>query len=438
MAAVLLRLFALLLGSFLLTGSTAFQGLLLPVRGGMEGFPTFSLGLLGTTWAIGFVAGCILVPRLVARVGHIRSFGVMCSISAVVILLNLLVIDPWFWVFSRAFTGFCMAGGFMVIESWLNEQASPENRGTIFAIYMIVVTLGYTTGQLGLGALDPLTFVPFVVCAIGYCLALLPTALSTSAVPSPLARTTIDIKSLRETSPVAVFTIVGVGLINGAFGTLAPLYGQQVGLGTSIIALFMAGATVGGALSQLPLGRLSDRIDRRIVIAGVGLFACLMSLGFILSGGGSGALPVLLAFLFGALVYPLYSLAVAHANDLTPPDGFTQTASTLLLLYGMGTMLGPIFASLLMNLGGPSGLFIFTALTQIAIFAYAAWRVTHYARTLKDKTDFQPIPLARAQTPESVIFDPRHDEAAEAEEPVYYEEELATTSEEDSEPQPSV
>ena len=401
MATVLTRLFALLLGSFFLTASTSFQGLLLAVRGGAEGFPTFSLGLLGTTWAIGFVAGCILVPRLVRRVGHIRAFGVMATVSAIVVLLNVLLVDPWFWVMSRAFSGFCMAGAFMVIESWLNERASAQNRGSMFAIYMIILTLGYTTGQLGLGALDPMVFAPFVIAAIGYCLAILPTALSTSAVPRPLTETRIDIKAIRETSPVAAFSIVCIGLANGAYGTLAPVYAQQIGLTTTFIAFFMSAGTIGGALSQLPIGRLSDSMDRRYVIAGVGLAAALMSLVFIASGGGEGTVPVFMALFYGILIFPMYSVAVAHANDVAAPDSYSQTASTLLLLYGVGTMIGPALASASMNLFGPSGLFMFTGAIQLAIFAYAVWRVTQYGRTIAEKTPFAPIAVPRAQTPET-------------------------------------
>ena len=411
MIATLPRLIALLFGSYLLTMAAAFQSLLLPVRGGIENFPTFSLGLLGSFWALGFVAGSYFVPRLVARVGHIRSFGIMCALSAIIILVNLLWINPWFWVATRILTGFCMAGSFMIIESWLGEDSTPENRGTVFGIYMMVVTVGYTSGQMGFGLVDPLLFVPFVICGIFYCLALLPTAFSTVRQPSPLSQSTLSIKHVQNSSPVAIVTILLVGLNNGAFGTLGPVFAQKLLENSQSIALFMSAATIGGALLQFPLGKLSDQIDRRYVIAGTAIAGGLISLGFVTLTLSSIWLVAGLSLIFGMMIYTLYPIAVSHANDWAQEINATQVASTLLFVYGIGTMIGPLLASGLMALVGPQGLFMFTGITLLLTAAYAVYRlIVAPAVPEASKGEFVVIPLSRSQTPETISLDPRLDE----------------------------
>ena len=414
MAVMLTRLFALLFGSYILTLSAAFQSLLLPVRGGLEGFPTFALGLLGSTWALGFVGGSILAPKLVARVGHIRSFSIMCALSAVIVLCNLLWIDPWFWVATRIMTGFCMAGSFMIVESWLSEQSTSQNRGAVFGSYMMVVTLGYTTGQLGFSLFDPVAYVPFIVGAIGYCLALLPTALSTTTQPAPLSSTKLEVRVLFATSPVALVSILLIGISNGAFGTLGPVFAQQLELSTEYIAYFISAATIGGALLQFPLGKLSDLVDRRKVIAGVALAAAILSVVLALRSGSAPLLLCAMSLVYGMLIYTIYPIAISHANDWATNISPAQVSGTLLLVYGVGTMIGPIFASAAMAGMGPAGLFWFTCAAHAGIFSYSLWRVMVKTPVpAEDKGSFAAFPLSRAQTPETLAFDPRIEDEAD-------------------------
>jgi MFS family permease len=177
------------------------HGLILPVRGSIEGFSAGALGLLGTGWAIGYVAGCLISPRLVGAVGHIRTFGVMCALAAVSILLQALIVDAWAWIPVRAVSGFCFAGAAMIVESWLNDRAEPSTRGTIFGVYTMVNLVAATAGQMAISLGDASGFLFFAVAAIVYCLALVPTAMSTSASPAPLTSVRLDLGALGATRP---------------------------------------------------------------------------------------------------------------------------------------------------------------------------------------------------------------------------------------------
>ena len=259
----LLPLMALLSGSAFLLFAGGVNALILPVRGEIEGFTAASLGLLGTGWAIGYVAGCVMTPGLVAKVGHIRAFGVMCALAAITVLLSLILLTPWVWIPLRGISGFCFAGAAMIVESWLNERVDASSRGRVFGVYTMVNLFATTAGQMVLTMGDPAGFFFFVLAAMGYCLALLPTALSASGSPSALVSVSLDIPALWRNSPVAVFAVLMVGVSNGSFGALAPVYASRAGLSLSDVALFASVPILAGALAQIPVGYLSDRHDRR-------------------------------------------------------------------------------------------------------------------------------------------------------------------------------
>jgi MFS family permease len=384
------------------------HGLLLAVGGTIGGFTTAELGLLGTGWATGFVAGCILIPRIVRRVGHVRAYGALASVAAVTILLNLLIFSPIAWILLRAVSGFTFAGASMIVESWLNERASHENRGTIFSVYQMVSFGGSTAGQLLLAITPPSDYFYFVLGAIFYCLAILPTALSTAATPRPLKTTRFDIKRLYALSPVSAVVCFLIGLTNGAFGTLGPVYAQRIGLSIHEIAFLTAGALLGGSLVQFPLGRISDRMDRRRVLVAVGIGAVAIGIAIVSLRPRDATLITGLVVLYGAMAYPMYALSVAHANDFAGADEFVKIASGLLLLYGGGTMIGPIVAAFAMQYWIPEGLFAFTASVHVLVVGYTLFRMTRRApRSVETRETFQGLPLPKTVTPESAVLDPR-------------------------------
>src|SRR6185503_16124472 len=247
---------SLLRGTAFLLAASGLHGLLLPLRGQAEGFSTTSLGLLGTAWAGGFVAGCFFAPRLVRKVGHVRAFGAFAASGAIVALLTGLVIDQYVWIVLRAFTGFTMAGAFMVIESWLNEKATNENRGTVFGLYMMVTYASIMAGQMIVAMGDIMQASLFMVAGIFFCLSLIPTAVSSAATPKPLENVSLDLKGLYANSPVAVIGCFLVGVANGAWGTLGAVYGARVGISNTGIAVMASTVVLAGAAFQFPVGRL--------------------------------------------------------------------------------------------------------------------------------------------------------------------------------------
>ena len=415
MASQLLPIAALLASTAFLLIANGLHALLLPVRATLEGFSTTEIGLIGAGWAAGFVLGCLYAPHLVQRAGHVRAFGAAAAAAAIVVLLNGMVVAPWPWIGLRVLSGFAIAMAFMIIESWLNERASNESRGTIFAVYMTVTYLGLTVGQLLLMTAEIGGTTLFMLGAVFFSLAVLPTALSTAASPPPLARVSLDLPRLLENSPIAAFTVLMVGVVNGAFGALAPVFAAAVGLPPSLIAVMMAVAIVMGALAQLPVGRLSDRFDRRHVLAASASGAALAGLAIFLFVPGGGTL-VLLTAIYGAFAYVLYSLAVAHANDFAVPHDFVAVSGGLLLLYGIGTMLGPIAASYVMQAVRPGALFGLTAISHLAIAGYAIYRTTCRPPAPEEEREaFAVVPSPRALTPQTVaLLDPRGEAAAES------------------------
>lgn len=408
--AIYVQVVALLFGTaFLLTGS-GMHGLLLPLRGGAEGFSVTSLGMIGTTWAAGFVAGCYFAPRLVRRVGHVRAFGCFAASAAIIALLTGVFVDPVVWIILRTFTGFVMAGAFMVIESWLNERATNESRGKIFGLYMMVNYGATVSGQMMVAAGDIKSDHLFMYVGILFCLALMPTAISTANSPKPLTEVQLDLKALYKNSPAAFVGCILVGIANGAWGTLGAVFGAKTGITTTEIALMVSVTIAAGAIMQVPIGRISDMVDRRYVMAGVSALAALVGLVAFVTNPTSPWVIITMTGLYGALAYAIYPVAVAHANDYATAETFVKVSGGLLLLYGFGTMIGPLVAAAAMEELWPSALFAVTALSHICIAIYVLFRSRRRASVPHDEKDqFTAIVPERGATQETFNLTPRPD-----------------------------
>ena len=407
--ASVIKIYALFLGSALLMFGGGLQGLLLSVRGAEENFSLLALGLIGTGWSVGFVAGSLTVPLVVRKAGHIRAFSVMAAIGTITILLNLLWINDVSWIVLRALSGFCFAGAAMIVESWLNEVSDNKNRGTIFSIYVTINMAASTLGQVAMSVTGTAGYIPFVIGAISFICAVLPTALTSSPQPKPLASAKIDIGLLYRTSPVAAIAAFSVGMANGAFGTLAPVYGYAQGLDASGIALLFALAAILGAVAQVPFGRLSDRVDRRLVLIGLSLFAAIVGALTAIINPEAGWLMYVLFAAYGFAANPIYAVAVAHANDFAKDGEFAKIAGGMLLILGVGLAIGPAVASLIMGAWSPVGLFVVTATFHGALAGTAYLRMRVRKSVEADaRAPFQPM-SDRQVTPETFVLDPRGD-----------------------------
>ncbi len=409
----LLPVLALLTSTLFLFLGNGLQGLLLPVRGSQEGYSNEILGLIGTTWATGFVLGCFVAPNLVRRIGHVRAFAGFGALICLNVLLTGLLVDQTAWLILRAVTGFCTAGTSMIIESWLNERATNESRGAIFSFYISITLFGVVGGQMMVPFADISTPTLFMICGILYCFAIIPTAISRAASPQPLKRVRLDLKGLYRNSPVSFLAILLIGTANGAYGTLVAVFGARAGLPGDTIAIMVSVTILAGAVAQFPAGRLSDKMDRRYVLAALAGLGAAAGLGLSVIQPGNVYAILVLVGIYGAAANALYPIAVAHANDHAAPEDFVKVSGGLLLLYGVGTIIGPTLGGPVMTWLGPYSLFAVTAVSHILVTAYAIFRSRRRAPVpVADRDSYAGSPALAPSltTPESLLLNPRASE----------------------------
>ncbi len=339
----------LLVGTAVLLAGESLMITLLPIRAVIESFSTTWIGWMGSAYFAGFAIGCLIGPPLVRDVGHIRVFAGFAALVAAAAVAFPLLIVPFAWLLFRGFTGVCAAALAMVIESWLNELSNNQNRGTVLSVYIIIANLMTMVGQLMVNLYDPAGMEPFILITILVCVSLVPLSLLAIKEPTPPPTAKVRVGALYRTSPVGFLGALIVGLVDGAFWTLGPVFAQERGLPVIGITLFMSTFVLGGTLAQWPLGRLSDKIDRRIIIAGccVGTIGTGLALAFLPTGEGFQTFVI--ASLHGAFMIPLYALVIAHANDFVPRKALVETSSALLLVYGIGASIGPLVVAPLME-----------------------------------------------------------------------------------------
>ncbi len=375
MSATFAQIAALLLSAAILLMGNGLQLTLLPLRAQVEAFSTIQIGIIGSAYYIGFAAGCFWGPQLVKRVGHIRTFTAMVAIASAAPLIHNIWLSAEVWWLLRAASGFCLATLFMIIESWINEKATNENRGVVFSVYTIISLTVVTLGQLMINLSTIESFVLFSVASVLVSLAAVPLALSKATAPAQVQTARIRLIYLFRLSPVAVIGALFVGMQQGAFWSLGPVFAERIGLDTLGITLFMSTAVLGGAIGQWPLGKLSDRIDRRRVLVGACVAAAAISLSIRLVYPTLGEGVLLLTLLWGITAFPLYSICAAHMNDHVEEGGFVEASSGLLLIFAIGAILGPLIVSPLMTLRTPYALFGCIAAFQLLLAAFAVYRM---------------------------------------------------------------
>lgn len=384
------------------------QGILTPIRANAEHFSAMAIGVLGSAYFLGSIIGCLVCPYIVKRVGHIRSFSVLAATASATILIQALIIDLSIWSFLRAILGFCFAGLSMVIESWLNDKVDNQTRGRVLSIYTTINLTVVTLGQLMMNLSSPAEATLFIFVSILLSVSILPIALTESMAPPPLLVVKLRLKWLFKVSVMGCAGCFCAGLANGAFWTLGPVFAQESGMPIKSVAIFMSVTVLGGALSQWPLGRISDSMDRRKVIGSCCFLAGGTGLALSLLEGTSLPDMWILIFIFGGFTFPLYSLSVAHANDSVCREDFVEVSSGLLLIFGLGAVLGPLLASKLIQHFGQPTLFAFTAVVHGLTGLFAFYRITQReAVPTEERESFVSIPQT---SPEVNLLDPRSEE----------------------------
>lgn len=390
MAHTLASVAALLMSVALLVFGHGLQSTLLPLAATKAEFSNFSIGLVSSSYFVGLVLGCFAAPHVIMRAGHIRAYAAMVSLMSAAAILHPIMIDPISWSMIRIISGFCLAAFYMIVESWLNERATNENRGTIMSIYIVILFSFMMIGQVSIADMDITSFKPFVAASVAVSLAVIPVALTTTTQPAPIALVQFRPAKLYKNSPAALVGTFLIGIANGALWTLAPLYGSQIGFNTNQAAIYAAAIIGGGVLSQWPIGRLSDRIDRRIVILGMGIATAAMALAIAVLSPSDFVTATAMAVGIGLCSQPAYAIAVAHAYDYADTDDFVEISSGLLLSFGIGSIIGPASASLLMAETGPKGLYLLVALVEIVLAGFILARLfIREAIDTEDKYDFE-------------------------------------------------
>ena len=382
---------ALLLSFGLLLMGNALFGTLLGLRSKLEGFSTQTTGFVMAGFFVGMLLGAIYAVRVVSAVGHIRAFAAFASIMSVAVLTHLLRVDPFTWFFLRLMAGFCMAGMVMVVESWLNESATNSTRGQIFSLYMIVNYLGAALGQFVLTFGDPAQFELFIMASIIFSIALVPVLMTRASAPKPFAPERMRFRDLIAISPLGVAGAVCAGLTNSSVNAMGPVFAKGLGLDITHISIFMASVIAGGMMLQYPVGRLSDRLDRRTVLLFVAGASAVASLGIVFATTQSIYWLFVAGAVYGAFTLTVYALSAAQINDLADPEKLVQVASGVLIAYGIGAVIGPILAGQLMGQFGPKSVFVMNATIMGGLALYTAWRMVRRARGSKSKTTYLPL-----------------------------------------------
>jgi MFS family permease len=371
----LYSLVAVLSSVFLLVSGNALVSVVAPVRASLDGFGDLAVGLLGSAYFAGMLAGALKTPALVRRVGHIRAFAAFVAVGGVAIDVLPTLEYPAAWLISRALVGFVLAGVYAIVESWINGAATNANRGALFAIYQIVNFCASSTGQLLMSSLDPRTFLPFTVGSAFYALSIVPLALTKADAPELPSLVRVNFASIRKLAPVSLGGAFIAGACNGASISLAPVYALQIGVAPGKVPLFTSAIVIGSALGVYPVGRLSDRVDRRLIMAVAMAAGAAMEIA--LAVMEPTGLPLIVSgFLVGFTTYTLYTLAASIANDGADAHEMVLISAGLLFVYCIAGIAAPAIASLAMRGFGPSALFWQNGVCHaaLAIFAGAAFQ----------------------------------------------------------------
>ena len=380
---------SLLLGMGILMLGAGLQGTLSGVRATLEGFPTLVTGSIMACYYIGYVGGSLVAPSFVHRVGHIRVFAALTSVASVAILLQGVFVAPWSWMILRSASGFCFAGIYVVAESWLNDRAENRTRGALLSVYMIVLYGGLGLGQFLLELADPGGGTLFILVAVLISLAVVPMALTAQRAPDFAVPQRVSVVELFHVSPLGVVGVAVSGVAGGTVFSLGSVYAAGSGFGIRAIAVFMASSILTTVLVQLPLGRLSDRLDRRSVLAGMSVLAALAGAAALLLADAVPPAFFIAAALCGGLSMSMYSLAVAHINDHLRSQQMVAASGTLILVNGVGAVFGPVLVAAAMQWTGDEAYFSALVLAHFGFAAYALWRKARGSVILRgDKIPF--------------------------------------------------
>ena len=366
---------ALLLGIGIIMLGHSLQGTLLGVRATSEGFTPIVTGIVMSGYYMGIIIGSRITPIMISHVGHVRVFAALASVVSASALLHSIYVTPAGWLIMRVITGIGLSGLYIVVESWLNEQAGNQERGQILSIYMVIAVGCMASGPLLINIANPDSFELFILVSVLFSLALIPILLTVSPIPAFKTSRSIRILELYRQAPLGVIGSFATGFSNGSLMGVGAVCAKSAGFSVTEISLFMSAALWGGAICQWPIGTLSDRFDRRFIMTAVTFLAGAVSLICATVLPGNGLKTFLLIGLFGGLTLPMYSLNLAFINDHLQPEQMVAASSTMILVSGLGAVSGPVVSGAAMSAMGPMGMFVVLAMVHILLGLFALYRM---------------------------------------------------------------
>lgn len=393
------RLWPLFFGIFVIGLCAGIQGTLLGIRAIMEGFDTRFTGLIMSGYFLGFIFGALQAPRVIRRVGHVRTFGALAALASTTVILHPIVIEPWTWFFLRVLSGFAFSTMYVVAESWLNQAAGAHNRGQILSLYAIASFSGMGAGQLLLNLAEPGSYEIFTMVSVLVSLAAIPMLITATPTPKPSIErfSRISIRKLFSWAPMGLTSVFLVQIGAAVLIGMGAVYARSINMSVEDISLFMASMIFGGIVVQWPLGRLSDRMDRRKVIAIVALIAADIAATLAYIRPENFLVLLILSALLGGVIFPLYAISIALVNDFMKPEKIVAASGTVALCAGIGSTLGPFMVSMVMEKFGIDSFFWFVSGTFLLLGALGAHRIlTHKYVPQEDKHEFSiyaPAPV---------------------------------------------
>jgi MFS family permease len=410
---VLKNSWALFLGMGFLMMAYGFQGSLLGVRAVQEEFSLTSTGFMMSGYFVGYFIGAATIPGLISRVGHIRVFAAFASLASLVILVHSVFIDPIVWFVLRVLTGISMVCIYTVAESWLNDRSSNKNRGSVLSIYMVILYGAMGIGMFLLNFSSPKNFQPFILVSIITSIALIPILLTKKKPPTFKKIKAMSLKEVYSASPFGMVSSLFYGTIQSALFTLLAVYAASMNFTIFEISLVTFMLAVSGAISQFPIGKLSDMYDRRKVIVfatfAASLFAILtllVSRQIYLPGelATSKFWFYFFLILFSFCSLPMFSLILAHTNDYIPKEKFVAAGAGLQFTFGLGAISGPFLCSVFMNIVGSNGFFVFLFFFHAIIGLFGIYRMK--VRQTVDNPDSQFVAMPQTITPAGIELNP--------------------------------
>ncbi len=363
--------FSVILTIFFIQTANGLQTSLLSVRAGYEAFPAWTIGIVMASYYVGYSAAPLASRTIIGRFGHVNVMVAGAVGAALAITAHAVFVTPVTWTVLRVVSGFALSSLYVGAESWIYDRVENKQRGRVFSIYMVVQMIAMTASQFLLNVGDPRSLVPFLLASVFFVAGAVPVSFARRTAPHRAPPEPFGIWRLFLASPLGAIATVLAGVSWSIVFTFGPVYAQRSGFSLFQVSLYMALAMIGGAVVQFPMGWLSDAAGRRATIVLMSVGGIAVSL-FGLWADGQGMIAKFAASaLVGGLIFPMYAISAAHTNDAIEPRNRVAAAAGLVLLFGLGSILGPLASGGVMSSLGPDGFYVVLASTLAMSLAAA-------------------------------------------------------------------